>query len=178
MTGDITPAYSVLSTHRMKTIVKCFPDIKVVFIAREPVERFWSQYCMRLGRGTAEHYPTPESIVTTARSGRYAGRSHPTTIVRRWRHVVPRGQFGLFYFDDLRKDAAALSARIVSFLGADPSLSNGAIAPDFNRKQSRLKVPMPDQIREALVEHFSDELRACAGELGGPAVDWPKRYGV
>jgi len=32
-------------------------------------------------------------------------------------------------------------------------------------------------VRAHVAQFFKDELRACAKELGGPAREWPARYG-
>jgi hypothetical protein len=51
ISGDITPAYSMLNDEIIERVVNYFPDLKVIFLARDPVERAWSQLSMgvRLG---------------------------------------------------------------------------------------------------------------------------------
>ena len=52
LSGDITPAYSMLNDEIIERITGYFPNLKVIFLARDPVERAWSQLSMgvRLGR--------------------------------------------------------------------------------------------------------------------------------
>src|SRR5215813_12739338 len=51
LSGDISPAYSTLTDEIIERVVDHFPNLKVVFLARDPVERAWSQLSMgtRLG---------------------------------------------------------------------------------------------------------------------------------
>src|SRR5204862_1649310 len=46
LSGDITPAYSMLNDEIIQRITHHFPNLKVVFMARDPVERAWSQLSM------------------------------------------------------------------------------------------------------------------------------------
>src|SRR4051794_3376435 len=48
--GDITPGYSTLAAAIIERIVLRFPNRKFIFIARDPVERAWSQLSMYVRR--------------------------------------------------------------------------------------------------------------------------------
>ena len=43
LSGDVTPAYSMLDEEIIEQITTCFPNLKVIFMARDPVARAWSQ---------------------------------------------------------------------------------------------------------------------------------------
>ena len=88
------------------------------------------------------------------------------------------GQFAFYFFDDLKSDPAELRRRVLNFLGVDPGLPSGHLDPGFNRKSNSLKVPLSEDVREALVEHFADEIRTCADSLGGRAVEWRAKYNL
>ena len=45
LSGDISPAYSTLSDEIIQRVVNYFPNLKVIFLARDPVERAWSPSC-------------------------------------------------------------------------------------------------------------------------------------
>mmetsp|Transcript_13642 Transcript_13642/g.20769 ORF Transcript_13642/g.20769 Transcript_13642/m.20769 type:complete len:334 (+) Transcript_13642:135-1136(+) len=46
--GEITPCYMALKEHDVKEIHKLFPDARIIFIARDLVERAWSALTMEL----------------------------------------------------------------------------------------------------------------------------------
>jgi hypothetical protein len=39
------------------------------------------------------------------------------------------------------------------------------------------KLRFTDKVRSRLAQFFEEELKVCAAKLGGPARDWPARYG-
>ena len=175
LSGDITGAYAHLPEERVSEIIRHLPNVKVLYLARDPIARFWSQYCMMVRK---KDWTNPGSLSTvkgfiTSRPPRRASEN-----VARWRRFTPENQFRLFYFDDLKTDAADLRARIINFIGGDPDKPSGPLPPNFNRKGSHAKVEMSDEVKELLIDVFADELRASAVEFGGIAEEWPKRYGL
>jgi len=175
--GDVTPGYSGLEPKVIAMIATRFPALKVVYIARNPVDRFWSAFNMRLRRGDI---PARTDVAAAKAFARLAGvkrRSSPSTAVSRWRNALPKDQFGLFFFDDLLEDPLELRHRILSFLGVSPELA-GPVDVGFNRKEAQTKVDMSDEMRTAVAAIFAKELRACADQLGGPAKGWAAAYGL
>ena len=178
LSGDITPDYSALSERQIARIMRRFPRAKVVFIARDPVERAWSQLSMHMRRGTVARDVDPEAVMRQVRKRFVAARSYPAGIVTRWRRYVPEHQLGIYLFDDLLHDAHALRGRILTFLGADPMKESGAIPAAFNRKQEKEKILLPPALREHLAGHFAAELKTSGEAFGGAAKDWAARYGL
>jgi len=104
-------------------------------------------------------------------------RSHPSKIVARWRRYVRPDLFRIYFFDDLEKNPAELRRSILLFLGADPNKPNGRSKADENQDANRKKLRLTDKVRSRVAQFFEQELKACAAELGGPAKQWPARYG-
>ena len=48
LSGDISPNYSTLSDEVIRRVVGYFPNLKVIFLARDPVERVWSHLSMEV----------------------------------------------------------------------------------------------------------------------------------
>src|SRR6266513_1452357 len=48
LSGDISPNYSTLSNEVIRRVVGYFPNLKVIFLARDPVERVWSHLSMEV----------------------------------------------------------------------------------------------------------------------------------
>lgn len=180
ITGDVTPAYSKLGDEDVARIVQRFPTARVVFLMREPVERAWSAIGMAARQAKSKIKPpvTPEMVRKHLNRKDVMGRSFPSQTVARWRRIAGEGRFDCFFFDDLRTDPASLRARILAFLGADPALPSGDLPPGFNRKSKSAKLELTDEIRETLVAHFAEEIRTCADMLGGPALEWRRKYNL
>src|SRR4030095_9276961 len=104
LSGDISPNYSTLSSTLIRQIVEYVPNLKVIFIARDPVERFWSHLSMEV------HYRQIEPFDATninqihrnlLRRGMRL-RSYPSTVVARWKRYVHPERFRIYFFDDLQ----------------------------------------------------------------------------
>ncbi len=179
LSGDITPAYSMLSDEIIERIVHRFPNLKVIFLARDPVERAWSQLSMgvRLRNISPFDAADVDDVVRNLLNPGVLLRSHPSKIVARWkRHVRPE-LFRIYFFDDLEKNPAELRSSILLFLGADPSKPSGRLKANHNGDAGRDKLRLTEKVRSRVAQFFEQELKACAAELGGPAKQWPARYG-
>ena len=178
LAGDITPGYSTLDEPTVQKIVGRFAATKIIFIARDPVERAWSQLSMYVRRGLIEPFEPDDfdRISEHLKRPEIQARSYPTQIVRRWRAHVSPDLFQLYFFDDLKRDPAQLRGSIIAFLGGDPEKPSGTLPADFNAKATKQKLPLTLAARTHLAKFFEDELRACAAELGAPATDWATRY--
>jgi hypothetical protein len=180
LSGDITPAYCYLSENTIGQISKALPDVKIVLLVRDPVDRCWSALNMLVRRGerSEAHLLDLDSLNALLRKEEVAVRSFPSHVWSRWSEFVPAQRMRYFFFDRLVEDAADLRAEVLTFLGADPGKASGTRPADYNRKVNRPKIAMPQAIRERLIEFFYDELLACAAIFGGIASEWPQRYGV
>lgn len=178
LSGDITPAYSMLPDEIIALVRRTFPNLKVIFLARDPVERVWSQISLAVRMGGIPDFDVndPEAAIRCALHPLVIPRSYPSVIAARWRRHVPANQFRVYFFDDLQRDPAALRASIVTFLGADTAKGSEIARPGQNVASTLKKLPFSDRVRTRLAEFFAEELKACAAELGGAATAWPERY--
>ena len=179
LSGDISPAYSTLTDEIIERVVDHFPHLKVVFLARDPVERAWSQLSMgvRLGMINKFDATDPEQVVCNLLNPGVLVRSHPSKIVARWKRYVRPEKFRVYFFDDLKEKPAELRQAILAFLGGNPEKPSGGLKPHENSDAGREKLPLTAKVRNRMAQFFEHELKACALELGGRAKDWPARYG-
>ncbi len=61
LSGDISPAYCIVPEEIIAQIAKRFPELKVVFIARDPVERAWSDLSMAIRTGGMRTFDATDS---------------------------------------------------------------------------------------------------------------------
>ena len=179
LSGDISPNYSTLGNEVIRQVVGYFPNLKVMFLARDPVERLWSHLSMEV------HYRQIEPFDVTnidevnrnlVRRGMLL-RSYPSAVVARWKRYVHPEQLRVYFFDDLQSNPAELRRSILRFLGADPDKPGSRLTADQNSWPRMEKLPLPNKVRSHLAKFFKNELKTCAARLGGPARDWPARYG-
>ena len=179
LSGDISPNYSTLSSKLIRQIVEYFSNLKVIFLARDPVQRFWSHLSMEA------HYRQIEPFDVTnineihrnlLRRGMRL-RSYPSEVVARWKRHIHPDRFRVYFFDDLQINPTQVRHSILDFLGADPNKPIDKSRASYNRWAGMEKLPLTSEVRSHLAQFFKKELRACAARLGGPAREWPARYG-
>jgi hypothetical protein len=180
LSGDITPAYSTLNDELIERVITYFPNLKVIFLARDPVERAWSQLSMAVRlRNIAPFDSTdPDEVMRNLLSPGVFLRSYSSKVVRRWRRYVRPDLFRVYFFDDLERNPAGLRRSILTFLGADSNKPSGPLSADYNAQARQEKLRLTDKVRSQIAQFFEQELKACAEELGGPAKQWPARYGL
>jgi hypothetical protein len=179
LSGDISPNYSTLSNEVIRRVVRYFPKLKVILLARDPVERAWSHLSMEV----CYHQIKPFDVTDIGEVNRnllrrgMLLRSYPSAVVARWRRYVHPDRFRIYFFDDLQRNPNELRRSILHFLGADPNKSGSRVPADYNSWARMEKLLLTDKVRSHLAQFFKKELKACAARLGGPARNWPARYG-
>ena len=179
LSGDISPNYSTLSNKVIRQVVGYFPNLKVIFLARDPVERLWSHLSMEVRYHQIEPFDVTD-IDEVNRNLLRRGmllRSYPSAVFARWKRHVHPDRFRVYFFDDLQRNPAELRRSILHFLGADPEKPSLRVTVDHNSWAAGEKLPLTDNVRSHLAQFFKNELRICAARLGGPARDWLARYG-
>ncbi len=178
LSGDICPPYAIIPDDRAKAIRERFPAARIIYLARDPISRFWSQYCMLVGRNERQDPAALEQVQAFVASGTGVAHSSIREVVARWRQSEDDDRFGFFFFDDLQSDAISLRSRILTFLGVDPDHESSELPTDFNRKKAFAKIEMTDRVRDYLITLFAEEITSSAEAFGGPAVEWRKQYGL
>ena len=63
--GEITPAYAILEPRRVERIRRWMPDVRLIYLLREPVDRAWSHARFHFGlSSTASIEELPRELVS------------------------------------------------------------------------------------------------------------------
>ena len=180
LSGDVSPSYCIVPEEIITHIVERFHRLKVIFIARDPVERAWSDLSMAVRCGGVLPFDASncDEVIRNLLHPDIVTRSFQSTIVARWQRHVPSEQFRVYFFDDLESNPAKLQYSIIRFLGGDPTKSNGRIKAEGKINETEKKLPLTESVRSQVARFFEQELKTCAAKLGGPAKRWPARYGI
>jgi hypothetical protein len=157
------------------------PDIKLIFIFRDPIERAWSHWRMETARGI-ETLPfgvairegrerlTSESVPDHAwRHFSYVERGYYAAQLRRALALFPRENMLLLRAADLRHYHMATLSAIAVFLGIEPF-------PELQvrlDRQGEPSAPMSAVDSAYLSALFRDELAAFSSMSGLLVDDWP-----
>ena len=120
VTGEVCPGYARLSLERIARLARLVPDLKVVYLVRDPVEVAWSSACARFAK---KHGGIADADAGDGRALLVLGRNGPALRLRAnllgWRTFFPDGHIFLGYYDDLAADPRDALVRILDFLGLD-----------------------------------------------------------
>jgi hypothetical protein len=181
LSGDVTPTYVDLGESDIRGIAEVMPGVKIVLLVRDPVSRAQSRLSMgyRHGEIDDEMAANPRKFKRFIESAPSMAeeRSRPTEIVARWKRCAPNLAFRTFLFDDIAERPEKARHDILTFLGADPA-KESTIDAGWNHKAEAAKLVLNDEAKAILVDHFKDEIIACAKLFGGEAEKWIAKYGL
>ena len=170
--GDMTPEYMYLS-HIPQRIMDCLgPDIKFIFMLRNPVDRAFSHYQMSVRRGW-EKYPLKKAIKleeervsrgpAEARNFSYIGRGYYALQVERFLALFPRENMKFVLFEDFIGNMPETVGDILRFLGVEPCpmdyriKSNSAWEPKhplFTKVKKTMQSLMPEPLKKYVPDHM------------------------
>lgn len=155
--GEASPSYAILPLEKIRLIRRLMPDVKLLFLMRDPVSRAWSHakhnYRYReanfsTGAGALE-FVTDGQWGENFRhewplnSGDYLGQ------LRRWLSVFPREQMFIGFFEDIAARPEALLCAVFAFLGV-PSDVDLAGYPVRERVLSGLAADLTPSLTQML----------------------------
>jgi len=141
--GEVSNSY-LWAPSTAQAIKLALPEVKIVMILRNPVERLYSQFLMNLKLGKiAERDLMKEIGADQAKPVKGWGVSHLYlevgnyyAQVKRYYDLFPAEQIKVILYDDFRKDAGAVLRDLFSFLGVDPDFK-----PDLSKRFNEAGMP-------------------------------------
>lgn len=161
--GETTPAYALLSADRLGRMSRMAPDVRILYLLRDPVERLWSHVRMIAGRRDVDGVVSArrcDGILARTISGdetQIVRRSDYEGALKRLLAAVPGGKLMIGVFEDVVQGNGF--ARVCDFLGigqAEPSpipVHAGqalAMTPDQRRRAAHWLAPQYDAAHRAL----------------------------
>jgi hypothetical protein len=162
--GEASPMY-LFHPHVPGRVRALLPDVKLIALLRDPVERAYSQYHHRARRGK-EALPFSEALAREA--GRIAGdidrvyartmHRQPSYLARgiyadqlaKWLRAFPREQLLILTSEEFFSDTPRVFSQVLEFLGLPPWAP-----PRFNAFNPGTYSEMEPSMRRWLVEYFA-----------------------
>ncbi|MCP4847754.1 MAG: sulfotransferase domain-containing protein [Verrucomicrobiaceae bacterium] len=155
--GEVTPAYAILESGRISVARSWMPDLKLLFIMRDPVERAWSH--ARKDFPQFHNKPVEEAKIDelhefmklpqVAMRGDYLG------CLKTWLEYYNSSQLWCGFLEQAATDPEALLRELFIFLGVNP---DKGIHPQLAAQPENTRPPSP--IPEALRAYLSEQLYA------------------
>jgi hypothetical protein len=178
--GEITPCY-IYYPGSIRRIHEYNPDLKLLVMLRNPVDRAFSNYKLGLAIGSFETLPFKEALDAEEERLKIGTRSMivDSGYKARGRYVeqldevfsyFPREQVHIERLEDLNSDTQQTMNRIFDFLGVDSI----EIKQDTHVNKLHKKALNDDfaQVRAELVEYFAPYNRLLTEKYGIKTDDW------
>ena len=192
--GEVTPGYGILSIDRIKNIHAFNPELRLIFIARNPIDRSWSEAIMNL----VDKPKRPLCDVTAADFLCYVlsegcrARSNYCAILTNWLSVFPRDQVFVGLYDDVGNDPETFLRTIFRHIGlkseaewnpfpADKVIvphyeTNGGVNGGVAAPDARQSPEMPPDVRAVLWEMYEAEIICFGKKYNLPVAAWLDQY--
>lgn len=154
--GEFTPDYGPVHSSTVKTFLQMFPNVKILLVLRDPIERRWSNILHVLSAAGQDPASLTVDQLKSVLENDHIGDYR--RIIETWRPHVSPDRFGLFFYDDLEVDAGQFLDQVLTFLDLSPGWRPEGI--DERVYVTRHLRSMPDEIR-----------RWAAAEQA-PLLDW------
>lgn len=125
--GEIDPSYAVMRREEIAIVKQIIPDLKIILIIRNPVERLisqitrgWTYYYVDKGASTSRNIFKLLRSVDNGLSHRFTDY---TQIYQNWSYFFGEGNIHIELYDSLKADSREVIKETLSFLEVDQEFS-------------------------------------------------------
>lgn len=170
---DVTPNYGKLRLARIRFVRSVMPDVRLVFLMRDPVLRHWSQALMDLVVRSGRRYEDvpEEEFSAHFESPRIQRNGHYTELIDRWLAVFPAERLFVGFVEEVRERPRELLGRLFRHIGVSDDVDWSRF-PLEERIHEGPGVPLPAAYRARLAAIYAREIERLGARFGGPAASW------
>jgi hypothetical protein len=173
VSGDITPAYAFLPQSTIQKIHCAFPDLRLIYLIRNPMERAWSAARMALGRAEMHHDEASDQwFIDHFQSKGSLARGDYETCIRRWRSVFDPNQLLIVRYESICTNPVGTATICLSHV----------MHRDFFFTQNNVNlerkifegdgVPLRDSLRVPLMAIYAGRMASLSEYLNQDFSDW------
>lgn len=197
LSGEATPGYAALPRRTIQHVREVLPDLRFIYLLRNPVHRDWSHASMWLGRpwrgGKRIDEASDAEILRQLRDVRRSGSSDYVDNLERWEQFFPKDRFFVAFFEEIEENPKELLLRIHEFLGVEasekyvrPQVSKKVGAGQYSGIPDRYATHLAkvnyegvlrahDRFHNSYTSGWLDYARQCRGGSSGGGLDPAKR---
>ena len=119
--GEITPAYSLLPTETIHRIHSRWPNLRLIYLIRNPIDRAWSAARMALKRADMSHEEASDAwFIDHFCSQGSLLRGDYEACIRNWLSIYPKEQLLVLSLETIAANPVAMANRCMKHIGASP----------------------------------------------------------
>lgn len=182
--GEITPGYMALDTPRIELIRSVMPDVRLVLLIRNPIDRAWSHAVMKLAReqGRDVASVSDAEFEDHYRSDFSRARSDYLASIDRWTAVFGADQLLVRSHGQIKDQPRQLLVDVMHHIGAGTEIDWESLPMSqiidrglkgnqdvFGRTSTP---PIPERHSEMLGDIYADEIKRAAHAFPDLAGSW------
>ncbi|MBP2303048.1 sulfotransferase family protein [Azospirillum picis] len=172
--GEITPAYGILPSETIADIRREFPELRLIYLIRNPIERAWSGALMAIPRAemTVEEASDTWFIDHFNAQGS-TSRGDYEACLRTWRRHFPAERIHIDTFDEIVANPRGVLQRCSVHLGVEPAgfdaVPDDSLATPLN---VGLRRPMRPTLHYYLERMYRPKIESLGRYLGRDLSHW------
>lgn len=172
--GEVTPAYAILDPAVIAEVKREFPDIRLIYLMRNPMERAWSAALMGLGRAEMEVGEASERwFIDHFESKGSRRRGDYETCLRNWFQAYGRERVLVMLFDHIMQDPRAVLLRCARHLEIESTPFETASEAELRQAvNAGSGHPLPDTLRDYLARRYEPQICSLEDFLGMDLGCW------
>jgi hypothetical protein len=190
--GEISTEYLHLPEERIRFIRTVLPDVRLVVLLRNPIDRAWAhaRQALMFRRGRRFGEVREQEFMRHFRSAPSRQGGDYLSGLDRWQGVFPVSQLYIGYYDDISRRPQKVLSEVFTHIGVSPEAAMGAPPrepqeahaggqspasgdpQDVGVWSDALHAPIPPRLRDLLEDLYRPQIEALAARLGGPAARW------
>ena len=173
--GDITPAYSFLPPDIIRAIKEWAPpDLRLIYMIRDPRERAWSAARRALERAEMTHEDASDQwFVDHFKSKGSLQRGDYQSCIHNWRMEFSQESLLIVRHEDLISDPVAVANRCLLHIGTDRHLFTEIDRAALQQGQYVGDgIPLRPSLRPVLNELYQPKIRSLAKYLMMNLSEW------
>ncbi|MBA2337687.1 MAG: sulfotransferase domain-containing protein, partial [Acidimicrobiia bacterium] len=168
ISGEFTPDYALIEPDRIRRVAALNPDLRVIYMLRNPIERAWSHAAMT-GRSSSGVTTGTDWFDTVLSNPRLRMHTDYPTNLDNWLSVFAPQQMFVGFLEDISFHPGLLLASVYEFLGVDPDVASPMVT---RRVYAGNTNAIPTALAVRLAEEYHPQLVWLADRFGGYATVW------
>jgi hypothetical protein len=168
VSGEVTPAYSMLEKEDIQKVHLMNPDMKIIFIMRNPIERDWSAFKMRVRKHNLNFEMVKDKYVYNF-FDLFSSKGDYLSTIKNWKSIFPTEQLFWGYYDDIERDPKNFLQRVFDFLCLD-TFEDWDKLPLNKKINKGLNIPIKKKYEIYLSQKYCSDLKEIFGLTGSAYV--------
>jgi hypothetical protein len=171
--GEITPAYAMLPLPAIRAVHEATPQVRLIYLIRNPKSRAWSSARMALQRAEMDDDDASDRwFIDHFNSKGSRARGDYEQCTRNWRSVFTTEQLLILTYDDLVRDPVGVANRCLVHIGLQPFFTPADHAELGQRVFAGDGSRIRPSLREALAAIYDQGIRSLEEYLTMDLSHW------